>query len=112
MKVGGLARKIELVTDVVMPDHFAVCRIKKWRAVAAEIGGFSHQSFGITLGLHENILGAKTEFFCFNNPEDFAANAEGIIRGTILRRVLSYRARTVLTTSLGDVVALRSILLI
>src|SRR6266516_4846466 len=112
MEMGNLPGAVELVAGVVMPDDFAVRRIKKRDAVAAEVVRLSSEALGVTLGLHEHILGTEGEFLCFNNSEDPAANAESIVCGSVFRRVLLYGAKSIPAGNFGDVFARRSIVLV
>jgi len=110
--MGNLPGAVELVAGVVMPDDFAVRRIKKRDAVPAEVVRLSSEALGVALGLHEHILGTQDEFLCFNNSEDPAANAESIVRGSVFRRLLLYRAKSIPAGNFGDVFARRSIVLV
>lgn len=73
VELGDLAGAVELMADVVVPDDFAVGGVEE--------GGGLWESLGVALGLGEDVLGAKGEFFGFDDGDDLAVEAEGVAGG-------------------------------
>jgi hypothetical protein len=53
---------------------FAICRVKKWHFIAAEVQRGIEHTFRITLGLAKDLLRADRELLSFDYAQDSPAD--------------------------------------
>jgi len=68
MKPEHLARPIQLVPDVVMPDNFSVRRVEKRNPEPAKVEGTGVDALGVALRLDRTFCGPRVSFSASTTP--------------------------------------------
>src|SRR5439155_7488386 len=90
------ARTVQIVADVMEPQHFAIRRVQKWDMKSIEVERIRGCAARVSLRLNENVLWAKTQLLGFYDGQDATVRYQHIIGGAVIGGVF-----------LGGVIAIR-----
>jgi len=83
VKLRDDVRPTQFVSDVVIPDAFAIGRVEEWNTVAPKVERAVSKSLGIPFGLTKNALRPQRQFLGFNNANYRSIDTEGVVGRTI-----------------------------
>src|ERR1700730_13925956 len=84
MKLSDSMRAVQGISDVVMPDDFAIGRIQKWNSIPPKVERAAGGTFGISLSLRQYALWPERQLLGFDNADNLAIHAKCVIGGAVL----------------------------
>ena len=88
MKISEASWKAFCISYVQKRYQLSITTIKEWNHIAIPCPNGVNQTFGVTLRLFKGIYRCYGDLFCFEDAYKLALHEQGIISGTIFRRVL------------------------
>ena len=83
-----LPRAVQLVADVMEPDHLAVRGVEERAADAVEVEAAVVEPASVALGLGEDVLGADRQLLGFDDADGPVVEPEGVVGRTVGRLLL------------------------